>query len=99
MSRPDLAPVPALEGHPGEHLAMLTGALAGRLADLLDRALPGEQEHAPARAFLRAMARDAEDPRARLRSGTEAHPLGRLTRAFRLSPVEVDLLLLAGLPD
>jgi ATP-dependent 26S proteasome regulatory subunit len=99
MSRPDLAPPSALESHPGEHLAMLTGALAGRLADLLDRVLPGGQEHGAARAFLRAMARDAEDPLARLRSGTETHPVGRLTRAFDLSPVEVDLLLLAGLPD
>jgi hypothetical protein len=99
MSRPDLAPPPALESHPGEHLAMLAGTLAGRLADLLDQVLPGEQEQGPARAFLRAMARDAEDPLARLRIGTESHPLGRLTRAFELSPVEVDLVLLAGLPD
>lgn len=99
MSRPELAPIPALQSHPGEQLAILTGALAGRLADLLDQLLAGEQEQGSARAFLRAMARDAEDPLARLRIGTETHPLGRLTRAFALSPVEVDLLLLAGLPD
>ncbi|HEX8695862.1 MAG TPA: ATP-binding protein [Longimicrobium sp.] len=90
-------PAPAAEA-PGARLAREAAALAARLAQLLEHALPEPGEHGAARDFLRAMAAaaDEEPPAA---ADAEPHPLDRLAGALRLSPVEVDLLLLAGLPD
>jgi len=92
---PDLGPADA---GAGDRLARETAALVRRLADLLDQALPDGGEHRPAREFLRAMGvADAEAPWTP-RLG-EPHPLDRLASAFGLSPAEVDLVLLAGLPE
>ncbi|MEW5928564.1 MAG: ATP-binding protein [Gemmatimonadota bacterium] len=79
---------------PGERLAAAAAALAGRLADLLDQALPGA-EHAAARDFLRAMAAEADAGAA----GGGDDPFDRVVAGFGLSRVEADLLLLAGLPE
>jgi hypothetical protein len=80
-----------------DRLARDAAALAGRLADLLDQALPGAGEHAASRDFLRAMAAaPAAEPWA---ADDGDDPIDRVARAFRLSPVEVDLVLLAGLPE
>jgi hypothetical protein len=98
---------PVLDLHPSlaEFLAQETGLLAGRLADLLDRVLTGEGEHAGASAFLRSMTASAgSGPVAGARAGVHRskdvhHPLDRLANSLGLSPVEVDLLLLAGMPE
>jgi hypothetical protein len=105
MSSAQPIPVLALHPSPGERLARETGALAGRLAELLDQVLAAQGEHAAAREFLHSMARAALDdaPDSMYRAGAhrlaEPHPLDRLTDGLALSPVEVDLLLLAGLPE
>ncbi|HEX7242972.1 MAG TPA: ATP-binding protein [Longimicrobiaceae bacterium] len=102
MSSAHPLPFPgAAPEHPGARLARETAALAGRLADLLDQALPAGGEQSPAREFLRAMAADAEEePGTAGWAGPQGvHPLDRLALGFGLSRVEVDLLLLAGLPE
>jgi len=88
-------PVP--EPRPSARLARRTAGLAGRLADLLDQALPAGGEHTATRDFLRAMAAAAEGPQ--LRHGEGLDPLERLEAGFALSPADTDLLLLAGLAD
>jgi hypothetical protein len=105
MSSAQSVPVLALHPSPGERLTRETGALAGRLAELLDQVLAAQGEHAAAREFLHSMARAArEEPgdawrRTAPHPPPEPHPLDRLAGALALSPVEVDLLLLAGLPE
>src|SRR5688500_2948521 len=83
----------------GERLTAATAVLAGRLADLLERALPGTDERVSGREFLRAMAGEAEDPLADFRLPDGLHPLDRLGAGFDLSPVELDLIVLAGLAE
>lgn len=96
MRSVEAIPIPALAGgSPGSRLAAGTAALAGRLADLLEEALPGGGEHSAARDFLRAMARAPGEPHA----VPAEDPLDRLVAGFGLSPVESDLLFLAGLPE
>ena len=83
-----LAPSPASEG-----LAADTARLAGRLADLIASVTAEDQALAETVAFLRSMAVTAVD-------GTTGSPaLERLVAGCALSQVEVDLILLAGLPD
>ena len=77
-------------------LSRRAAALAARLADLLDQALPGPGEHTAASDFLRAMAQ-AAGPQPW--GADDGDPLDRLAAGFGLTPVEIDLLLLAGLPD
>lgn len=87
---------PPLAG-PAERLSHRAAALAGRVADLLDHALPAAGEHTAARDFLRAMAAHAEAFPAWRLAGDD--PLDRVAAGFGLTGIEVDLLLLAGLPD
>ena len=92
---PDLGPADA---GAGDRLAREAAALVRRLADLLDQALPEGGEHRAARDFLRAMAESAPAGPSAWTPDAE-HPLDRLAQGFGLSPAEVDLVLLAGLPD
>ena len=96
MSSPQ--PLAAAEPTPrtSARLSRRAAALAARVADLLDQALPGPGEHTAARDFLRTMADEAGPP---LWDADETDPLDRLAAGYALTPVEVDLLLLAGLPD
>src|SRR2546421_1318674 len=83
-----------IEAAPETFAEAEAGALAGRLAELLS-GLPSAAVSplSEARAFLEAMARvDRVRPSAR-------DPLGRLVDELRLSPLELDLLVLAGLPE
>jgi hypothetical protein len=73
-------------------------AMAGRLADLLARALPDGGQLADGQAFLHAMA-GAVPPAAAPGTADEATPLGRLRDGLGLAPVEVDVLVLAGLAE
>lgn len=92
---PDLGPA---DGGAGDRLAREAASLVRRLADLLDQALPEGGEHRAARDFLRAMAEAAPSGPSAWTPDAE-HPLDRLAQGFGLSPAEVDLVLLAGLPD
>lgn len=80
-------------------LAREIAALAGRLADLLEQALPGDGALDHARGFLRSMAEAAGDAMDARAVGAADVPHRRLARALQLAPAEVDLLLLAGLTD
>jgi hypothetical protein len=93
MAEAHLYALPRAPESPGARLGREAAGIAARLAALLDRVLPDGGEE-PARAFLRGMAEPAWEPRA-----PADHPLDRLVRGFGLTPVEVDLLLLAGLPE
>ncbi|MFD7027009.1 ATP-binding protein [Streptomyces sp. NPDC059917] len=81
-------------------LSARAATVALRLADLLDRTCSAEAGGAPS-AFLRAWAEGAAsravigDPAAPL----FATPFGRLVDRFGLSPLECELVLLAGLPE
>lgn len=89
-----------------ERLRRELGLLAGRLARLLAATLPGALD--AGRSFLTMMFDTAADglpleawsggPLDRRPPGPP-HPLDRLAEALGLSPCEVDLLLLAGLPE
>jgi len=87
---------PAPAARASARLSRRAGVMAARLADLLDQALPAPGEHTAARDFLRAMAA-AADPQPRALEDDD--PLERIAAGFALTPVEIDLLLLAGLPD
>src|SRR5688572_11910154 len=99
MASAELSALPPTGLTPGERLGVATAAIAGRLASLLDRALPGVDEGTSGREFLRAMSREAESAEDPWRAQERPHPLDRLAQAFRLSSVELDILFLAGLPD
>src|SRR5829696_4487413 len=99
MASAEVSALPPVGLTPGERLGVATALLAGRLADLLDRALPGIDESTSGREFLRAMSREAEGSHGPWRAHDAPHPLDLLAQGFRLSPVEMDLLFLAGLPD
>lgn len=79
-------------------LARETGLLAGRLARLLETSLPDPAGAATeSKNFLWAMFETLPaDDALEGRPTDEPHPLDRLTRALALSPLEVELLLLAG---
>jgi ATPase family associated with various cellular activities (AAA) len=98
-------PVPAPGTVPGEHLTREVGIMAGRLARLVEQLPAGLHGHQ--RDFLwglyRAVAGDRPPSSwsggARERLAARPDPLGRLADALGLSPVEADLLVLAGLAD
>jgi hypothetical protein len=98
-SAPFLVPPFAAPPPPAARLAQETGALAARLADLMDHALSDAVESGGARAFLRGMAAAGEGDGAGHPWSGEDSPLDRVVRGFSLSPVEADLLLLAALPE
>jgi ATPase family associated with various cellular activities (AAA) len=92
--------------HPAEVLAHEVAILAGRLAQLLtDAPIAGVDPVAAAITFLRAYAQPAAGARPlseRFADGSarpDAHPLHRVAAAFTLAPVEIDLLLLAGMAE
>src|SRR2546422_5097548 len=92
-----------------ERLSDEVAILAGRLADLLEH-LPSAA-HGPlaeSRSFLNAVYESAgfDRPAGSWRGGPldrqpagEPHPLDRLAASLGLSPVEVDLLVLAGMAE
>ncbi|WP_224360824.1 ATP-binding protein [Hyalangium versicolor] len=92
---------------PGTRLARETGIFAGRLAQLLGGALPSENPLSRQRELLEQIFRTTagERPLADWEGSTldrmedPPHPLDRLAIALRLAPVEVDLLVLAGVPE
>ncbi|HEV7589224.1 MAG TPA: ATP-binding protein [Longimicrobium sp.] len=91
-------PFPAPRGSPGERLSHRAAAVAGALAELLDAGPADGGETAAARDFLRAMAAAAPGgDDGRRPDGPD--PLDHLAAAFELAPVEVELLVLAGLAD
>ncbi|MFL5383929.1 MAG: ATP-binding protein [Longimicrobiaceae bacterium] len=97
MSSAEPLPFPAPRGTPGERLAARAAAAAGALAALLDEGPAEGAETSAARDFLRAMAAAAGEDDGRRPDGPD--PLDRLASAFGLSPVEVELLVLAGLAE
>ena len=96
MSSAESLDFPPAAPRTSARLSRRAAALAARLADLLDQALPGPGEHTAASGFLRAMAQ-AAGPQPW--GADDGDPLDRLAAGYGLSPVEIDLLLLAGLPD
>lgn len=87
--------IAAAAGPPAERLEGEVGALAGRMADVLGAAgwAPGLSEEAV--RFLRAYAGAAPAPS----PARSPDALDRLAGGLRLSRFEVDLLLLAGMPE
>ncbi len=94
----------------GERLRTEVGILAGRLAQLLASALPdGGASLAEGQSFLRAAFNSAagDRPIEELAGGPSSrrpadggpHPIDNLTDALGLSDLEVELLMLAGMPD
>src|SRR6266702_6283871 len=87
-----------------ERLSRDVAGIADRLAQLLiGNSASREGPLADGAAFLHAMAEAAGDSRQEggwpLELPGQSHPLDRLVNAFGLSPVEVDLLLLAGMAE
>src|SRR5690348_2329161 len=90
-----------------EGLALHIGVLAGRLAALLDDVLPGSSRTADGREFLRGAFASVSGGQplaafttelANRRTADLQGPLGRLSSVLGLSPLEIDLILLAGMP-
>ena len=80
---------------PAAALSAQAAAMGARLADLLDEMRKaGADPPSGADAFLREMSALHGAPRP-----GEGHPLARLATALRLSALERDLVVLAGLPD
>ncbi len=74
--------------------------MAGRLAALLQQTPTAVADGAaPGVEFLRAFATHADAPGAERARDDEGHPLGRLVRAYELTPLDTDLLVLAGMAD
>jgi ATPase family protein associated with various cellular activities (AAA)/winged helix domain-containing protein len=103
-----LAPTDAYTASPAEWIGREVGILAGRLAELLARsALSGERVLQDSQKFLIAMAAWAREGNGAAVAGSAldrltrgvSNPLGRLVSGLGLSPVEVDLLLLAGMTE
>jgi hypothetical protein len=93
MSSPALAPIATPYGG----LRAETGRLADRLAELVaGLAAQGDETLVEIARFLRTL---ADDARAVGDAEPVPSPLGRLASTLRLAPVEVDLLLLAGLAE
>jgi hypothetical protein len=87
---------------PSRRLARETGRIAARLAALVG-ALAGDGDGdamlAETVRFLRAVGEPDADPALDLGDPVVPQPLDRLVVGLRLAPVELDLLLLAGLPE
>ena len=94
---------------PAGRLALESGILAGRLAEFLNRTFPEpDGPLAGGLTFLQASYQQVagSGPLAAWQGGASerrpagpTHPLDRLADGFGLSPCEVDLVLLAGLPE
>jgi len=93
----ELRDVPPDLPTPARRLQAEVAVLAVRLADVLARALPAQGPVAEAIAFLRAFA--AAAPPEEQGAPDTPHPLDRLAAALGLSPFEIDLLVLAGMPE
>jgi hypothetical protein len=90
--------MPELDLAPAERLSRAVAILGGRLADLLARlALPQDGALAGGQAFLTSMlaAWAAEEPLAFV----PPHPLDRLVDGLALTPLEIDVILLAAMPE
>src|SRR5260370_23418782 len=89
----------------GQYVGREVAILAGRLARMLgETPVSTEASVAPGIAFLRVVAQSADGERPlseRLITGTAecAYPIERIAAAYSLAPVEIDLLLLAGLAE
>ena len=97
------------EGHlAAQRLAIETGILAGGLAALLDGALPETNRASDGLNFLqfaftsvangRPLADFVNNPLSRRPEGPP-HPIDRLADALALSPIEIELCLLAGMTE
>jgi len=88
-----------------EHLSREVAMLAGRLAQMLtDTPVSGDTAVAAAITFLRTVAQAGVGEQSlaeRLATGVQdrGYPIGRIAAAYSLAPVEVDLLLLAGMAE
>src|SRR5919201_4229739 len=91
---PELAAAPV-----DRRLTWETAVLAGRLAERLGDVAADGDALSGAAAFLRSMAGAADDRPADAEPPIDAQPLDRLVAGLECSPVEVDLLLLAGLAE
>src|SRR5262249_32235153 len=82
-----------------ERLGREAAAVAGRLAHLISTTpVAGEGALANGQAFLHAMAQAAGSSEELVHSAQETHPLDRLIQALALTALEIDLLLIAGMP-
>ncbi|MDQ6612302.1 MAG: ATP-binding protein [Gemmatimonadota bacterium] len=102
----DLAPsTTALLFESGEYLAREVGIMAGRLAEMLAETPVSHEEPVSAGiGFLRTLASAAHGERAlseHIANGEHdrTQPIGRLAHSFSFAPVEVDLLILAGMAE
>jgi hypothetical protein len=88
-----------------EYLSAEVAIMAGRLADMLTAApVAGDDTVASSIRFLRELSSSADGPHSLsefLVAGQRdiAQPLMRIADAFALSPVEVDLIILAGMAE
>ncbi len=83
---------------PAERLQAEVAVLAGRLAEVLARTGAGPGPMADGVAFLRAYA-SAWTTQTGTASPAARHPVDRLAAAWGLSLFEIDLLVLAGMPE
>ncbi|HEX6200542.1 MAG TPA: ATP-binding protein [Thermoanaerobaculia bacterium] len=92
----------------GERISLEVGLLAGRLADTLERVPSTRADLSGAVDFLRSLTGSAPEERpawmvgnspAERRPPGPPHPLDRLAEGLGLTPMEQDLVLLAGLPE
>lgn len=93
---------PYLSEQPAERLSRHTGRLAGQLASLIEHTSSASSGAlTEVRSFLSAMAaaHDASAPVAALLDEDATHALDRIVAGYGLSPVEVDVMLLAGMPE
>jgi ATPase family associated with various cellular activities (AAA) len=100
---------PAHASGPASRLSREVAILGARLARLLERVAPGRDATLESsRSFLEAMFEDAaagqslaewEDSAFERRPSGPAQPLDRLTDGLGLIPLEVELLLLAAMPE
>jgi SpoVK/Ycf46/Vps4 family AAA+-type ATPase len=102
---PDMRSVDQLHMSAAEALSAEVALLAGRLADMLTRVpVANDDTVASGIRFLRGAAEPMKGHRSlshRIVSGENesATPIERVAAAFALSPVEIDLVLLAGMAE
>ena len=90
-----------------ERLTLETGILAGRVCAFLDRVLPESGRPSDGREFLKStyaavsggLGVDAFERDPLKRSTEHVLPLDRLARSLALTPLEIELCLLAGMPE
>jgi len=103
MSEPRATNIPLLRPEqPPERLARETARLAGLLARIVERVTAAASALSGSHEFLLAMstAMQENERLSALRDrGSAPHPFDRLAMLYALSPVETDLVLLAGMPE